>query len=105
LSSTEIASVQEIQHNLEVIANLVVCCVNGKVPENTLLEISSCEEGYPQQGIVNKVGLKKQKCAVTAEDSTGFKNSINNLLLDIRRLRSYIAKKYAGELTEQCYVQ
>jgi len=61
------------------------------------LEISTCEDGYSQEGIVNK--------ELTAEDSTDFKNSINNLLLDVRRLRSYIAKKYAGELTEQCYVQ
>jgi len=105
LTSTEIARVQEIQHNLEVIANLVFCCVNGKIPENTLLEVSSCEDGYPQQGILNEEGLRDQKCGLSAEDFTDFKNSINNLLLDVRRLRSYIAKKYAGELTEQCYVQ
>jgi len=105
LTSTEIASVKEIQHNLEVIANLVVCCVKGKIPENTLLEISSCENGYSQQGILNKEVLQEQKCRLTREDCTDFKNSVNNLLLDVRRLRSYIAKKYAGELTEQCYVQ
>jgi len=90
---------------LEVIANLVFCCVNGKIPENTLLDISSYEDGYPQQGTLKKKGLQEQKCGLTAEDCTDFKNSINNLLLDVRRLRSYIAKKYAGELTEQCYVQ
>jgi len=69
------------------------------------LEISSCEDGNPQQGILEKEGLQDQKCGLTAEDSADLKNSINNLLLDVRRLRSYIAKKYAGELTEQCYVQ
>jgi len=105
LTTTEIARVQEIQHNLEVIANLVFSCVNGKIPENKLLEIPSCEDGYPQEGNLNKEMLQGQKCGLTAEDCTDFKNSIKNLLLDVRRLRSYIAKKYAGELTEQCYVQ
>jgi len=105
LTLTEVTRVQEIQHNLEVIANLVFCCVNGKVPANALLEISSNEDGYTHQASLNKEGHQEQKCGLTAEDCTDFKNSINNLLLDIRRLRNYIAKKYAGELTEQCYVQ
>jgi len=106
LTSTEVARVQEIQHNLEVIANLVFCCVNGKIPENRLLEISSCEDAYLHQGVLSKeFEFVEQKRLLTVKDYADFKNSINNLFLDIRRLRGYIAKKYAGELTEQCYVQ
>jgi len=106
LTQTDITRVQEIQLNLEVIATLVFCYVNGKIPENKLLQISSGEDISRAEGVLNEeTGLTEQKRPLTGKDVVCFKNSINNLRLDVQRLRAYITKKYAGELTEQCYVQ
>jgi len=98
--------IQEIQSNLEAIATLVFCCVNGKIPETELLEISSRGDIHLDEGDLNKeTMLVEQKRLLTVNDFVDFKTSIKRLLLDVRRLRGYITKKYAGELTEQCYVQ
>lgn len=98
--------VQKIQRNLEVIATLVFCCVNGKIPENELLEISSRGDIHLDEGVFNEETKSvEQKRFLTGKDFVDFKTSIKRLLLDVRRLRGYITKKYASELTEQCYVQ
>jgi len=106
ITETEVIRIQEIQSNLEAIATLVFCCVNGKIPENELLEISSHGYIHLDEGDLNKeTRLVEQKRLLTVKDLADFKTSIERLLLDVRRLRGYITKKYAGELTEQCYVQ
>jgi len=109
VTETEVSRIEEIQSNLEVIATLVFCCVNGKIPENELLEISNRVDGgdiHLNEGDFNEeTKLVEQKRLLTEKDFVDFKTSIERLLLDVRRLRGYITKKYTSELTEQCYVQ
>merc|ERR1719193_1819900 len=94
ITEKEVVFLKEVQHNLEGIAELVVCCVNGTTPKSELLDAT--------ETIANEENSEE---LLTKEDCSNFCDSVNNLRLDVRRLRSYITKKYASELTEQCYVQ
>jgi len=94
ITEKEVVFLKDVQNNLEGIAELIVCCVNGTTAKSELLDTTEtiADEGNSEKPL-------------TKEGCSNFCDSVNNLRLDMRHLRSYITKKYASELTEQCYVQ
>merc|ERR1719419_909058 len=92
VTAKEVGFVEEAQKNLDAVAELVVCCVKGKTPEAGLLD--ACATSVLSSSEV-----------LLEEDCENFCEAVDKLRLDVRHLRSYITKKFASELTEQCYVQ
>merc|ERR1719219_1051830 len=83
ITEKEVVFLKEVQNNLEAIAELIVCCVNGTTPAPALLDATAA--------IADEWNSEK---LLMKEDCSNFCDSVNNLRLDVRRLRSYITKKY-----------